>query len=383
MTRRLPLLLLLLVAASGCVRQAPTRTSGTLEPPRPRPTRTVAGGETRIQSDLDPMLDLAVYDAQDLFEYGVATLEAENPGLARVAFARLLQEFPASPLAIAARYNLALAAERQGRLGDAADLYLEYVAVIEGTEPEEATGLVLHAGLLRWQGGDHPGSVVALRRALGSSTLDITERWEGRAILARIAGLGGDWAFAERELDSVRRGIRRYTRTTREVVPWSSAMVWFHAAEMYRDRAKAQRLLDVDDLPAARRWLDTTAGWFLESRRCHKRVLEHRHPEWSGRAALALGSINEEFRGSMLAADTPTSLDAEATVVYLGLLREQTRAFLEKAVEDYRWLLMDAHDLRVEGDALDQLRHALRRVEEQLETPDARALAPLAPEREP
>jgi len=204
----------------------------------------------------------------------------------------------------------------------------------------------------------------------------VADRWEARAVLARIGGLGGNWVAAEKELESLRRAVRRYTRTTGQIVPWSSAMVWFHAAELYRDQAKAQRLIDVDDLRAARRWLNTTASLFLESRRCHKRVLEHRHPEWSGEAALALGAINEEFREQMLRADTPTGLDAESTAVYLDLLEEQTRAFLEKAAKDYRWLLLDSNDLRVTGEALEALKDALRRVEEQLERPNSTATGP-------
>ncbi len=329
-----------------------------------------------MRTEVDPMLGLATYDAQDLFDYGVDALSNENPALARVAFARLLSEFPASPYAVLGRYNVALAAERQGMLLDAASLYLEYVDVIEGSDPLEASELCLHAGMLRWEQRDLPGAVLPLRKALSSHALDVSDRWHARAVLARIAGLGGSWKLAEAELDDVRRAIRRHTRTTDELDPWSSAMVWFHAAEMYRDKARAQRLLDVDDLPAARRWLNETAGWFLESRRCHKRVLEHRHPDWSGRAAVSLGRINEDFRESMLTADTPTELSVDATATYLRLLDEKTRAFLEKAVEDYRWLLMDSKDLRVEGDDLEELKEALRRVEEQLELPQSTAVLP-------
>lgn len=373
---RILLLPLLICLAAGCTRSINTTSSGSSTPTRERPDRSVAGLETRVQSEDDVLLGVNIYDAQDLFEYGLRALHDDNAGLARVAFARLIEEFPASPMTVVARYNLALAAERQGRRLDAADLYFEYIAVIEQSEPEESAELRLHAGLLRWAERDLPGATLALQSALASPSLDTADAWEARVVLARIGGISGNWNVAEREMDSVRRAIRRYTRTTREVVPWSSAMVWFHAAELYRDRAKAQRLLDVDDLPAARRWLDQTAAWFLESRRCHKRVLEHRHPDWSGQAALALGAINEEFRQAMLGADTPTGLDAEATQVYRRLLDEQTRAFLEKAVEDYRWLLLDSKDLRVEGEALDALKRALRRVEEQLEQPDSRATAP-------
>ncbi len=368
------LLLASILAGIGCARPGAAVHSGAAR--APRPTRTIEGGETRIQAQPDVMLELSVYDAQDLHEYGLAALGDGNAGLARVAFARLLSEFPASPLALPARYNLALAAERQGRTLDAAGLYLEYVVALAGSRPDEEAELQLHAGRLRWEAGDLPGAVVPLSRAAASDVLDVEARWLARALLARIAGRGGDWRSAEGGLDGVRRAIRRYTRTTHELVPWSSAMVWFHAAELYRDRARAQRLLDVDDLAAARRWLDDTASWFLESRRCHKRVLEHRHPDWSGRAALALGQINEDFRAAMLAADTPTGLGPEGTETYLRLLDEQTRAFLEKAVEDYRWLVMDSKDLRIEGEDLAELQRALRRVEAQLELPDATAIGP-------
>ena len=375
-------LVLLSLLLAGCPRAVAPRSSGDL-PRTERPTRAVRGGETRIRTEADPMLDLVAYDAQDLFDYGTTALGNDNPTLARVAFARLLSEFPASPYAVLGRYNLALSAERQAMLADAAGLYLEYVDVIEESDPLEAAELRLHAGTLRWEVRDFVGAVIPLRKALGFPDLDVSDRWHARALLGRIAGLAGDWKVAEGELDGVRRAIRRYTRTTGELDPWSSAMVWFHAAEMYRDRARAQRLLDVDDLTAARRWINQTAGWFLESRRCHKRVLEHRHPEWSGRAAVALGRINEDFRESMLTADTPTELSADATATYLRMLDEQTRSFLEKAVKDYRWLLMDSKDLRVEGDDLEELQRALRRVEEQLQLPDSTTGVPAGAPRKP
>ena len=71
---------------------------------------------------------------------------------------------------------------------------------------------------------------------------------------------------------------------------------------------------------------------------------------------------------SFVVADIERSaLDVDATVVYLDLLEDQTRSFLDKAVDDYRWLLRDARDLRIEGPWLEQLRGALSRVEAQLE----------------
>ncbi len=384
MHSRPAVLALLLLVLAGCGRTAPSRTSGNAAEPR-GPRSTLRGLETRVLGEEDPLLELGAYDDQDLFAYGLTALDGGNPTLARVAFSRLIAEFPRSPNTVPARYNLALAVEAQGRPLEAADLYLEYVAVLGDAEPVEQAELLLHAGLLRWEERELPGATLALSRALQRPELDVADRWEAKAVLARIGGLSGNWVAAEKELESLRRAVRRYTRTTGQIVPWSSAMVWFHAAELYRDQAKAQRLLDVDDLRAARRWLNTTASLFLESRRCHKRVLEHRHPDWSGEAALALGAINEEFREQMLRADTPTGLDAESTAVYLDLLEEQTRAFLEKAAKDYRWLLLDSNDLRVTGEALEALKEALRRVEEQLELPDSTATGPArdAPDGEP
>ena len=84
---------------------------------------------------------MAVYDAVDLFERGLAVLETDNPVLARVLFARLLAEFPASVQGVPARHNLALAAERAGQIDDAADLYEEYARVVEGADPAEAAGV--------------------------------------------------------------------------------------------------------------------------------------------------------------------------------------------------------------------------------------------------
>lgn len=364
MRAALPLLLILL---SGCVHQRAATTSGSTRPDGPRGPRTsVALGDTRITPDADPLLGTETWDAADLFQYGLDQLDASEPGLARVAFARVIAEFPGDVLSAPARYNQALAAERQGMPVDAAQFYGEYARVTDPTDPAEAATIRLHQGRLFFEGGAYAEAWLPLQKALTSGLLDRTDTWEARIYAARVSGKGGQWRVAEGELSSVRRAIRRATRTTGERFPWHSGMVWFHAAELYRDRAEGQELLDVDDLYAARRWLDETASWFLEARRCYKRVLEHRLVDWSGPAALALGRINEDFRGVMLTADTPSALDVDATTVYLELLQDQTRSFLEKAVEDYRWLLRDARELRIEGGWLDELKTALHRVEAQL-----------------
>ena len=361
----LPVLLFLL--STGCGPHRVSATSGSADPTAPRgPRRAVSLGDTRIATDDDPLLGTTSYDARDLFQYGLDQLDAGETTLARVAFARVIAEFPADPLSAPARYNQALAAERQGKPVDAAGFYGEYARVTDSTDPAEAARIRLHQGRLYFLAGEPASAWRPLQTAQASGHLDLTDTWEARIFSARISGQSGQWRIAEGELGSVRRELRRATRTTGERFPWHSGMVWFHAAELYRDRAEAQELLDVDDLSAARRWLDQTAMWFLESRRCYKRVLEHRLVDWSGPAALELGKINEDFRATMLGADTPTALDATATAVYSELLEEQTRSFLEKAVADYRWLLRDAGELRIEGAWLEDLRGALHRVEAQL-----------------
>lgn len=375
MRRAFPLLFVFLL---GCTSARPPATSGSATAgatQRSQP-RVVDDLELRIRAEVDPVSGLDAYDAQDLFELGLARLDADEPTLARVLFARLVREFPASPLAVPARYNLALSAERQGRTEDAVALFLEYVAVVEANDPAEAAELRLHAGTLAFDDGRWDLALLPLDRARRSGQLDHPDTWLARAMLARIRGREGAWKQSEDELEDILAEIKRRTRVHKELHPSSSALVWYHAASLYRDQAHAQRLLDVDDLHAARAWLDRTAAHFLEARRCYKRVLEHRNPAWSGRAAIELGAINEDFRARMLGADTPTELDAEGTAVYLSLLEEQTRSFLEKAVQDYRWLVMDAADLRILPDDVSILREALARVEAELEPPEETAAAP-------
>ena len=367
-------LLLLLLLSGGCVHdRSPTTSGAAIAPAQRGPRAPVRLGDTHIKTTEDSLLGTTAYDAVDLFQYGLDRLEEQEASLARVAFARVVAEFPSDPLAAAARYNQAVAAERQGMTVDAAGLYGEYATVAEATDPEEAAGIRLHQGRLLFEAGEFSGAWLPLQKAIASGLLDVASMWEARIHAARVSGKGEQWRVAEGELSAVRREIKRATRTTGERFPWYSGMVWFHAAEMYRDHAESVRLLDVDDLAGARSWLDETAGWFLEARRSYKRVLEHRLVEWSGPAGLALGHINEDFRARMLAADTPSVLDADATDVYLDLLGLQTRSFLDKAVEDYRWLLRDARDLRIEGEWLEKIRGALSRVEDQLAAsePDA------------
>jgi len=323
-------------------------------------------GEVHVKAGADPVTGLDAYTAEDLFQLGYEAWEKGDFGLARVRYARILSEFPSGPFAPPARFNLALSAEQQGQLDDAITWYGDYVTVIEPTDPAEAAAVRLVIARLMQDLERFRESARPLRRALDSGTLELTADWEARTLQARARGRMGEFDQAEKDLEILRREVKRTAVALNESFPREAAMIWFHAAELYRDRAHALVLVDVDDGGAAGRWLEEKAMWLLESRKCFKRTLGYRVPDWSGPAALHVGLLNEEFRQDLLTIEVPRGLDADAADVYRDVLEERTLAFLDKARKDYRWLMRDADDLRVEGTWRDEVRAALDRVEMEL-----------------
>jgi hypothetical protein len=366
----------LIALAAACV---PPRHSGNAGP-----ARVLLGESVHVRSGApDPLLGSSVYSARDLFDAALSRHQQGEHGLARTLWARLVREFPADPLAVLARYDGAVAAEAMGDQEGAASLWLDYALAIDTTEPAGAAEARLDAARnvfaadreaeLAAAPGGRIGSGagllaarVPLEEALVSGLLDEDERWEARALAARVSARLGDFDAALDKLDDVSRDVRRAAARDGARYGESSAMAWFHAGAVFRERAAALPLRSVDDLEVAKAWLDGKAADLLEARRCWKRVLQHRLPAWSGPASAMLARINEEFRVALLRADVPSGLDEESRAIYVDLLEQNTRAFLEKALDDYRWLVRDAPDLGIEEPFRGALAGELARIEEAL-----------------
>jgi hypothetical protein len=69
----------------------------------------------------------------------------------------------------------------------------------------------------------------------------------------------------------------------------------------------------------------------------------------------------------MLAAPSPTDIDAEQFVVYERLVRERTEEFLQAAIKDYRAILAAAAGWQLEAPWIAAIEDALRGCESELD----------------
>ncbi len=363
---RSPVLLVLVTALlAGCAHtRAPVATGAS-------PKAPVDFEPIRIVTETDPLIGLEAYDGGDLFKIGYQAFEDGDFARTVGVYDVLLEQFPDHPDAVPARFNRALALEKLGDYGPAADGFGEYAGIVAPANSwDAAEGWVRQATLLQHD-GRYADSAEPIAAARSIALLDRAVDWQAR-VLEALAEAHADPArfdAAEFTLNRVRREIRRVTLSDNERFPYESAMVWFAAGQLYRMRAAAVDLgAVVDDPVELDRRLGTKAGLLLEARQHLKRALVHKVAFWSGPSAFALGGVYEDFRRDLLAAPRPASLDEEAGAVYDELLAERTRQFLEKAAVDYREVLKLAEPLRLEQAWVDTIAAALDRCERELIT---------------
>ncbi len=364
-TKREPMprtFLIALLLVTGCVHArgpAPVHEVDPKPPLHIQPLVITSGG--------DDLTGLDGYDGDDLFRLGYEAYETGDYERSAALYARMLDEFPDHPDCVPATWNLALASEKMGALDDAAEGYEDYAALAEPTSDLDAALARIRAATLLHHLGEFARSSQPLALAAGSEELEVQERWEIRVLEAMVRASEGEFDDAESELNRIRREIKRTSLRANELYPYQSAMVWYQAGKLYRMRAEAVVLDDVDDLEQLDADLGEKAALLLEARQHLKRCLTHRIAAWSGPAALALGAVYEDFRRDLLAAPRPSDLDEEQSEVYDQVLADRTRQFLEKAVIDYRDVLRLAGTLRMEEAWIQTVQEALDRCERELD----------------
>lgn len=366
MLRPLLIVLSLTVLGACAARQPTSSNSGE------RSTIRVVGSDVRIRAGGDTLTGLDGYDSQDLFEQGLGAYERGEFGIARVLFARLIREFSEDPSVPRAHWNYALAAERQGDALDGVPHLEAFIAAITESEPIEAIEARLHLAKTLQGEGDFAGSLGHLEQLLRRADVETTVRWEIRAHTARAWMEVSRYNEAQWELEAVRGDIRRRSRREGVRHPYHAAMVWYFAGELYRLQGQRAKITSTNDVEAVRSVLDGKANDLLEARHHYKRALQVGRAEWSGPSAKAIGGMMEHFRLSLLTAPEPTDLSPEALAVYRELVEERTRQFLEKAAEDYAWVVRDAERLLIPDRWVEEIRRSLARCRAALEqSPEA------------
>jgi len=303
------------------------------------------------------------YDADDLFHLGYEAFQREDLGLSVLLYSRLIEEFPSDETVLPARYNLALALEKEGSLDEAIEAFRTYVSESATEMPQEAAETRIRVAALLQRMGRVAESKELLELALAETLLILPERWEAQILFAIVTADEGRFDRAEWNIKSIGRAIRKRAISEGDRYPFQSAMLWYHVGLVFRMRAASHALDVVDDLPLLETRLHDKARDLLEARQHFKRCLKHMVAAWSGPAALALGGVYEDFRRDLLAAPKPSQLDAEHGTVYRELLEATTGRFLEQAMGDYREVLRDAQRYQLETAWILSIEDALVRCE--------------------
>ena len=302
----------------------------------------------KILAGSDRLTGLSAYDGDDLFSMAYEAYDKEEFELSGALYAKLAAEFPRHSDVPSALWNASLAWEKAGRVEEAIGSIAEYTARVQQEAPLSAAQARIRKAVLLQRLDRFIESEGALKLAGTAEGLEIQEEWELRTLVALVQGARGEFSVAEGELNRLRREIRRHSLREQERFPYAAAMVWYAAGRLYRLRAASVSLADVDNLELLDANLGEKARLLLESRQLFRRCLLHQVPEWSGPAALSLGSVYEDFRRDLLEAPSPSDLDPETARVYEELLVERTRRFLEAAAADYREVLRQAPGLYLE-----------------------------------
>jgi len=319
-----------------------------------------------IRMERDGVIGLDSYDGDQLFTLGLEAYAEEKYEVSLYVFDHLLQVFPEHSDRVPATWNMALSAEKLGRIGEAIEGFTKYLDLVASTDGEEAAQARLRLGTLLQREARYEEILTVLDSPSAFVAYADYEVWELRALRAIAKGAMGSFDWAENELNRVRMEVKRTTRKTGERFPYQAAMVWYLAGELDRLQARAVLLDSVDDLDLLDQKIGEKADLLITARSRLKRAIEHGEPSWSGPAALALGAVYRDFRDDMLAAPSPTDLDAEQFVVYERLVRERTEEFLQAAIKDYRAILAAAAGWQLEAPWIAAIEEALNSCELEL-----------------
>lgn len=353
---RLPLIVLL----AGCAAAPPPR------PTTPEPLeevriegRVTAGGEVTSTA----------YDAETLFDRGVALSQEEHCDEAVEAYDQLLSRFPTSRYASPALYNSALCLKQS--TPEAAALRFERLIEVHG-----GTRNALHARfqltelyleLERWNDGIETADHLLSRD-------DITSEERAEAMARKAQHLLG----AERIEDAAGQAnaTLSYARTRRgdEIIDenYFVAAANFVYAETLRLQAAAIELPE-GNIAQQRPVLERRAEILLAAQRAYFDTMRHTHPYWASAAGYRIGAMYDAFWQAIMTAPVPPyerSLDAQQQAayeeVYRYALARLVKPLIRHSIRYWELTLLMIERTGAESTWSERIREDLERARERL-----------------
>jgi tetratricopeptide (TPR) repeat protein len=379
-TPRVALPLLLSLATVACGARPPTTTT---------PDEVVRGEEIRIVAGADDD-ELALLDAEGLFDLGTEAVRAGRCDEGATIYERLLSSFPGTRYRSAALYNLGYCHQQAGEPEAAATRYEELLEDhFEGRDGRHGALQLLAVQVALERHGDQRALA---RRVLLREDLDPVERMEAMTRLAQaLLGLG-----EAEEAERAARGALRYYRTRRgeEEIgePELAAVATFVLAESLRLRSEALGLPGTT-VEAVHQALDARSDLLLEAQRRYFDTIRLAAPEWAAAAGYRIGGLYDRLWHDMMSAPVPPPTREQAVAEedlpvyeaeYRAELARYIRPLMRHAIRYWELTLTMVERMGVDDTdwarrTRDDLERMRQRLLEDLEPVDEEAGAPAAP----
>ena len=341
-------------------------------------TRPVPGGgqaeqaEAHVQMDplvvraeTDPLTGLDGYDAEALLEVGNRELGQGSHDRALKVYQRLLEVFPDSPLAAAARFNAGLCFEH---LAEHAEALASFDRII-AEHRESAFWKDAHyrrsfalAKLGRWR--EVADNFWAIRQFPELNTMDELEARVGQGVGHFMEG---EHASAERELMSA---IRFYEdKSKQEYLPadYFVGQSRFYLGEIYARAFEALALSapDVERKDWAEmmgKELEEKCQLLLRAQNNFIRTIRVGHTGWATAAGYRIGSLYERLYEDLMRVPVPADVTGDAKDIYVEELRERVKVLVVKAINVYEQSLAMAQRVGERNEWVERTSQSLERM---------------------
>ncbi|HVV83720.1 MAG TPA: tetratricopeptide repeat protein [Kofleriaceae bacterium] len=264
-----------------------------------------------------------------LLDQAQAAIDAGRPQVAVGVLARLAEEFPGSPMAPSAMFNIGRIHEQLGDVADAIAAYRDLVARYP-TGRESLDGHLRIAGL-EAEHKQWPDAARTLAEILARTDLTYADRLQAQARLGYVQLESGDRDAARASLEAA---VVTWRKAVRIDDPYYIAMADFYLGELEHRAFAELPLRPADDELKA----DLAAREAAAARAYDhwKDALVLKDPYWSLAAGYEMSQIFEELWESAVRAPFPAGMTPEARPYYVTEVHDRVRRHLETALEGHQ-----------------------------------------------
>jgi tetratricopeptide (TPR) repeat protein len=316
-----------------------------------------------VRAEPDPLTQLEIYDADELFHIA---REMERNGRVEDAitvYDSLLQDFPQSAVAEPAEYNLGLLHERREEFEAAANAYF---VIVDQAAPAEAerrrTWLDAHyriavcfSRLQAWW-----RAVAMFDEVLEQPWIEPSDRIEadlGRGIAMQEAG---EPASAEIAFAAVLRIAREESSRGPFIDNGMVAEAAFRMGEISAERYRAVKLEFPLDVLTER--LELKCQELLNAQHRFLRAIRHGDAHTVAAAGFRIGSLYESLYDTIVGLKVPDELTEAQAELYREEVRKRVNVLVEKALRIYERALVVGQSAPTAKDWNERLRASIERL---------------------